>query len=581
MRNSIKRILSVTPLILLGASSQVLARELRTPWALQWGPAHFPTCRPVDCETAWNIDAWGAGLHKESNKAFVNSFGTKTDPSLAGIIFGKNTFVGLDAFVPGTTSPANPFLAFAQITPKVDYRENTAYFGFTYEHTLGCEKRFHLGVRAIMPFRAIKTSLLDCCDLEETLDDVCRRQIENIPNSLMPSQIDTIDKCYAYRLDFLASLFEEQAGPPSLDRLVVFRDTDVNPNDITIHKISVGNTNYPVHVVQRDNGTAPEGPFCESLANVMNLPNLADNGLGLANNARAKFNNSVNYTPLGGSLAAQRNLWVVPTATPQGPMNVMNLSVNAAAIGDAIRNIIETLEGLSAVGFFNEHGISFGTQETVGIADFDTDLYGYYEFCRGLIEGIVGVRWPTGVKVKDPNNVLSIFTTGNNRHFQFRLGVLGTWEPTCWFNAKADIYYSHVFKGNERVAAPFKGATIKNIGPTTNADISWDYAVAHLDFIFMVPCNPRVGFLAGLEAYAKSKDHVSLKQSSATDFLGKTEPLDPDVLELRTKVISNKIRTEMWHQGDYWEMFGGWTHVFAGKNAPQESDWYVGFVAYF
>ncbi len=74
---------------------------------------------------------------------------------------------------------------------------------------------------------------------------------------------------------------------------------------------------------------------------------------------------------------------------------------------------------------------------------------------------------------------------------------------------------------------------------------------------------------------------MSLKSTTATDFLGFTQPLDKNVLRERTDVVSHKVRTEMFHQGDFWELFAGWTHVFAGKNAPKETDWHLGLIAYF
>lgn len=564
--------------IFIMSTTGLLARELRTPWSLGLynGHMHVPLPRPVDGEeSCYTYDVWAAGLHRESNTAYRNDHGTKTDQSLAGVIFGKESFVGLDAFAPGTISPANPFLAFAQITPRVDYSENSAYFGFTVERPFGCNQKWHGGLRALLPFRSIKTSLEDCCDLEEDLSDVCRLQDEHVPNDT--GSVQQILECYAYRLDFLASLFINQAGQ-DLDPLVEFVGPNPN-NNMRIAERDVTDANMnPIYVTQRDDETPPEGPFCKLKSEVFGvLPFVSGDGSGLANNSDGRFqqNPPTSYAALGNDKTAQRKLWVEPTFTGTA------MVASARVIGNQITTIVRKIGQLSAIDFFADHGVNFNTQHVVGLGDLDAQLYANYEFCRALIEGTFGVRFPTGVKAKDPGNLLAIFSTGNNRHFELSLGFMGTWEPNNWFIFKGDAYYAHAFKNDEHVGAPFAGATVKNIGPSVKADISWDYFVMHTDFNFLVPCNPRVGFMAGYEFYVKSKDDVSLKQSSATDFLGKTQLLDANVLERRTKVISHKFRSEFFHHSDYFEIYGGWSHVFAGENAPNESDWHLGFVTYF
>lgn len=176
-----KQILRLLPVLLFLSPFDAMARELRTPWGLERGPFHYPVpCRPTDDEQCWNVDLWAAGLYRYANKAFADKDGFRTNSSLAGIIFGKDSFVGLDAFAPGTISPQNPFLAFAQITPRVNYREKSAYFGFYIERQLpwGCDCAWRGGMRVTVPFRAIDINLENCCDIEETIADVCRQQDE-------------------------------------------------------------------------------------------------------------------------------------------------------------------------------------------------------------------------------------------------------------------------------------------------------------------------------------------------------------------------------------------------------------------
>lgn len=197
----------------------------------------------------------------------------------------------------------------------------------------------------------------------------------------------------------------------------------------------------------------------------------------------------------------------------------------------------------------------------------------------GLIE--LGMRFPTGKRLNHPNRVLQQVAPGNNGHFELMLGGELGWEPCDWCNIEFGGYFSHAFKTREKVAAAFTGATVKNIGPTVKADISWNYFDMNLDFTFRVPCNPRMGVTYGYELYVKGKDHVKFTTETAVDLLGVTQTLDPSVLALRSHVVSNRFRAEGFLQADYGEVYGGWSRVFAGRNAMREAEYYLGFVAYF
>jgi len=98
----------------------------------------------------------------------------------------------------------------------------------------------------------------------------------------------------------------------------------------------------------------------------------------------------------------------------------------------------------------------------------------------------------------------------------------------------------------------------------------------------MVPCDCwRVGIDVGYQAYVKQKDHIRFDSTTAVDLFGVTQTLDPNVLERRTDQVAHKIKTEIFHRGCNWQICAGWQHVFAGKNATHDTDWYLGLSAYF
>ena len=93
--------------------------------------------------------------------------------------------------------------------------------------------------------------------------------------------------------------------------------------------------------------------------------------------------------------------------------------------------------------------------------------------------------------------------------------------------------------------------------------------------------NPKkypLGCTIGYELYAKRKDKICFYGSTAKDFFGVQGTLDPCVLANRTNVVAHKARFEFFCQTRSCEFFAGWTHVFAGKNAPKETSWYLGIM---
>lgn len=580
--------------VILGNCVTLVARELRTPLTLQttFGRAyvHYPVPRPVEDDTCWNFDVIGAGFTRATDVNFINK-DSKTKEPLAGVWFGKTDFIGKEAFAPSSfvNTPgeaANPLLNFATISPRFDYNEKGAWFHFTADRAF-CGGRWRVGTRVNLPFRYIKTSLDNCCNIEETLEDVRKLSLENVVNENGVEQPIENDYSYGYRLDFLASLKTTLNAP--------FADlVDFAQQKIAGHKINEINSN-PVHVVYRADGSVPPAPCALRSAQVSgaatpipvgSLTNLNSNGSGVFtatgdqnNSLRAKFDSSVDYIPLKNNQANQKTLWVVPTAQAD-PIVLANSATQIKTSVERIVNVIHT----SQIEFFNDQGVSFDTQRTVGVGDLDWDFYLHREWCHECwgffyLEGLAGVRFPTGKRVKDPKKLLAV-AAGNNGHYEARVGLQGGWEPRDWINIKIDAEYSHVFNRNENVAAPFKGAIIKNIGPTVEAKVSWNYVVGNVDFTFLVPGCFQSGFDVGYNIYYKQKDKITVP-ATAVDFFGITQPLDAAVLEQRTKVIAHRLKAEAFHQGNAWELYGGWSTVVAGKNATRDTDWYLGLAVFF
>jgi hypothetical protein len=611
-----KNLKILTALSLSILNARAINDEFRTPVPLDRGYAfsHYPFMRPDydDCK-CWYLDVWGAGLHKTANFAFTNKDSTKKE-SLAGIFFGAPSFTISQAFAPGTVSPLNPLLFLAHVTPVFDYRENTAFFGANIETVFGCENEWHVGLRTRVPFRDIRVGLDSCCNLADitSVNELARQQNEL---DIDPDN-DTcqVKNAFAYRMDLVALLHKNQNTLATPDLLMQFADPD-HGNNITIAGVELGKgpdgggvNDHPVHVIERVNGTAPlfpEVPFfgLRSTSNVASvgsvnggadgpLPFLAADGSGLANNQRARFADATPlpgapnfYLPLSANSANQSRLWIVPTL--DGTCPNLNMSANAqTTIQTAINNALLAIDGNNVDTFLAEQGINFDTKRINGIGNFDTELYMRYDGClcscgSWFAEGIFGVRFPTDTRVTSTSNLLLV-PVGNNRHYEIKIGGYVGWNPVEWFAIKADAWYYWALRRKHTVSAPFTGATIANIGPGVDANVSWQYFIGDVDLTFMIPCiDPYVGFNVGYQAWVKRKTHVRLATAATADFFGITNPLNDTLLENRTKRIAHTIKAEIFKQTCDWQIYAGWNHAVAGKNALNDTDWYLGLEVYF
>lgn len=564
----------------------IAARELRTPLSfLYYWWTMYPLERPIEEETCWQFETTGGAYHREADSAFIDKNSTDREP-LAGIMFGQPVFNGCEAF-PGGTVPnnilaSNPFVNFAQFTPNIGYSENGAYWGFALDREI-CNTCWRVGLRGTLPFRRIEVKLDDCCSLSETLadvavitTDVCTPDGTNTPVS--------VNQSYAFRLDFLSSL---RLNNPQSSPFVIYGDgtnpTTMNGNAVNVTRLAPGLAFQPAAHVVKSEGTPPAKPFFRKVSQVETFPELSSSGNGaLSNESRAVFDLNVNYSGssnLEGLKTNQRSLWIVPTAR-----NNCSLSAQTAQLRDAVLALIQPL-GLTdtnAVTFLDQQGIKFETSRLVGLGDFITQFYANWTNNCWFFEGVFGVVWPTAYREKNPGNLLrALFPRGNNKHYEIQVAALGGWEGRDWLKIKADALYSYVTPRSEHVAGSFAGSTVKNIGPATEADVSWHYFVTDVDFTFIHPKNCDIGLDVGYQAYIKLKDKVRFKETQGTTLAGTMANFDPCVLELRTDVVAHKVRMQGFWQGDFFQFFGGWNHVFAGKNATRDTDWYIGAQLYF
>ena len=614
--------------------------EFRSPIILERGEMHFRlaplketwwydavTADVESCRERCNVvDFWAGAYSRWADRSFFkdevdcdgnrNHGTTKKTTGLSHLWFGKEAFKGVDAFAGDSATPqllaTAPVLNFARIFPNFTYSEQGVYWGLYTRRDFGCEDKWHVGTRISIPFKVIEVQQRGCV-LEEGLDDVYVRRTMDLDSGATAGQIDE----YAARLDFLSSLELPTITGGVVDGLVPFVQygngvpAGANNGRTLIGALLVDaatpfgpvddaapGAQPPVYAIRRAggapslcgpvDGTVPNAPFRKTADDVTGA--IAGDGSGGVNNSVLFFELGTDYADgLGEDNAAQTDLWIVP----RRQIAVDVLVPGAVAIGDAIANVVADDEGLldaSAVETLCRLcDINLCADRRVeGLGDLMTEFYfGYGHPDECFLDGLIAVLWPTGKKQKNAGDVF-FQSTGHWRHFELKLGMEGGWKPIEWFAFQFEWIYNHAFERRQPKAAPFKGATVRNIGPDIDAKVKWDYWTFNADFNFFHPCNPELGVVIGYELFSKQHDRIHLACSDigcgggfALDCLGNLNELDFAVLENGTNSLTHKLRGEIFHRVSFWEVTAGASRVVAGRNAMQETEIHLALRLYF
>lgn len=589
-------------LFLLACINPLCAREIRSP-LLRDDPGYRLMPLEFIKDEKWAINAWISPFKRTSTDALCNyerdqCCNFKVKCPLSSIIFGKGKFTGSEAFSPQSATPpittisygtnrtisCNPLLFSSVLKPCLRFIDRGVMFA------LQIARRIHdcwsIGVRGSVPYRNFEITYAQCCSNNtslfggQTTRNVACTKRETINGVPVTS--------YAYRLDFLSSLAAGCKPPQNQVPVVDYANSFFINNPITISNQNVTdaislpiNARNPVSVIH--NNTKPSGQLALPLAQAQTLPALPADGI--TSSYRARFVDNTSYVPLGYDPDTQSELWVVPS------VGTTDLVPAALVIRDQVEAIL-TKNGHSSEEFFELCGDCFAPQAKRGVGDTQTELFVRYQPIDELyIEGLVGISFPTGRRIESPNNVF-LWPTGNNGHYEYRLGGYVGYQPSTCFMLNISSYYTWVGKREECVLAAYNGATIKNIGgPIVSADITWSYYLGSIDALFMRNCRGGLlGIDVGYELYNKKHDTVCFKQKTAVDCLGNTSALSRCVLEQRTHVISHKVRTTAFFDTSRnennaenrctpkWSIFGGYDIVVSCKNIPRERGPHAGIM---
>ncbi len=578
-------------IIIMGTAAQLVARTWTPPL-----PYYVPyVLLPMldDHDHWWHVTGQATAFFRHAKKAYsANNNETimssdQSQNSLAALLFNQALFMPQQAFFDSTAStPENPFLN-TTFAPLISYKDRGVIIEFDFYATT--EHDWNVGLRTRIPFHSFRvkhhfnpegsgTSPMNGAQVA----DVAQIQTETVGTAQL--------QLFAFRLDFLAQL-PASCDPVGLQNsFVVFSNTTggfggritMDGYDVTNASPNPLNQN-PITATYRSDPKLTPGQFYLPLGQAQTLPALSANGTqangtALEDNASARFIATTVYTPLGENSANQEHLWIIPTIDPTVP----NLVTNARAIRDDVQNLLNSCVNSSAEELFEEQGgLSFDNQTRGGAGDWTFEGFlGHYftDYVYGEFD-LIAVA-PTGRKY-DPQKIFQQ-QLGNNGHGEIGLGAQIYLLPLDCLRFFGNLQYNWVLRRTEKVLATFQGATIKNLGPATDASIKWQYLLGHLAVQGVYSWTDRYAIEAtfSYEGYHKTKDHVTFAVSQLKDFLGNVQPLDANVIAQRTNMTTHTLAlqatlllTKNWIDARW---YGGASWVVGGHNTPRDRGWQLG-----
>ena len=606
-----KRFIHLALLLSVCSAAWGEVTPIDTPLPTRYGWMSYPVDRDdIMDQEDWclNYDVSATGYHRQANKSFSSCHGSgdSNETPVSRLLFGKEEFTLAESFVNGEVDSAvanNPFVNATTLTPHYDFEENGAMFRASI-NTKWCNWR--IGARASIPFRSI--DMKEICSGDHhgvefkgatSKDDLYQVRKEEGTFATANGNTQVSNDVFAARMDLL-SVMERVSfgnnGQQDRQNLVQYNPT------IKMADVSVGgapedtndpaqNNNEPfVAVIQSDDGSLPVDQRWGDLNTAISGP-ISGDGSGLNNGQRGRFNQSTDYTQLKDMSSQQGQLWVVPTISTRDKPFASNqqgsITGSAQQIWSAITQALPLVDD-SVEDAIKDFGIDFCDGRTQSAGDFDLEFYLGYDWadlidCADIwSEFSFGLRLPTGEEVENCKNVLKQ-PAGLNDHVGIRIGSEHGWNALDWLKLNLAARYTFVIEDDQKVAAPFKGATIKGFGPCITANTEWGFFEGFFNTTMM--WNDCCGIDIGYQAYYQPDlncGDIRLCQSTATDPAGREDQqLDATVLTKDTERASHKVHTAAHIAYNDCYLNFGFSHAFAGKNIIRDTDWYAGITVNF
>lgn len=546
----------------------------------------------------FSVDFWTGFSRFEAHQAYDSKHG-RTKVPLSVLQFNKTEFTFIESLGDqATVFNRNLAPIFAKIKPQFSIDQNSIAFGIDAGVALSdCDDAWTIGARATVPYHLTRVTLQSCCDVEGVTAEEALHGVTYIcDQETVTAGVKklTAQQVCVYRMDLVAALRVDIDNKPLLAQDAInglkIAAIPVTENGVLNANTAVGPTinKNPVFFMTSSDDSLPPRPWsllvesqADANAKINPIPALDAAGSNATTDGqRLKAERAVDYAELFTNIALQKKLFVVPATVPN---DVVVADADEAVVGSGAKNISEQLNTaikdsiFSMSAFFSDINMNFDSQRIVGLGDIDTHIYTGKRWWDCLYtEFQFGLSLPTAKHVED-SRVMLFMPNGSNGHVEVKLGAECDYDMTCWLSFRGSAQYAWALSKTEKRNASFKGATVMNLGPQTDAKVSWSYFTGGAHASLFLPCRHAIGLDLGYELYAKRKDHVAFDQMHIQDDSGVLRTLDNDLAQSRSNRIGHTIRSEFFCQVKNMHLFGGFSRLIAGKNIPAGTDLFLGF----
>ncbi len=484
---------------------------------------------------------------------------------LVALFFGKPDFFVEESFPDGMINPTEPggvvgfpAVSLARIKPLFEFSDIGVFFSGRFLTRVGAHDNWFVGGRTLLMVRSVGG--IRPAVVQFPLGDVIAHRQEDLPTGAGTNSVNA----NAYRLDYVSLL----ANPVSKAPILSYGDG-------TATTMTIGGADISGHVdvkrAQSGVALAVQPLFAQAASGTP----LNAEGTNGAEGARLGFIGATNYKAnLGQDRSAQQKLFLVPDSSGA----LLDPIALAAQNGiDGVVDFIDQTGFESATQYLRTQGVSFEEDEfsKYGLTDWEFIFLGGYNPDNWYIELGAGFRLPSGRTVHCPGELL-VQPVDTNGHVTWLGGFEIGCSPRRWVGLRASAYGAHVCNHTEKRAAPFKGATIKNIGPTVDLNVSWNYFVGSIDMTILHPTRANVGITGGYEYFIRGLSNVTTKKKTARDFRGLVKELDVEVIRARTNTVVHQLRGEVFFNMGLGEIFVGVSRAVAGRNALRSTQANIG-----
>ncbi|MFA6991215.1 MAG: hypothetical protein WC192_04165 [Candidatus Babeliales bacterium] len=619
-----KNLMKVAVLAGLGLVGQLAATDFRAPIATQMGPLHYSFDKLHKKKS--NFTYFTTAHFRETEDAFMKH-GTETHP-LAQLIFGKESFTigesfaGASAVGNGYTENYNPYLDLVKIAPRVSYSEAGVFFGAKWDYPVWNNKG-RIGIRGSLPIRWVRMERDNEAEGNAVglQDQVVKGDMRYVqPFDANAPKDGVISRITSYKLGLLNRLKYINTDGYITSYVSVAPAGQVTMGGVynQADTINYGkNPGSKIPFVLIKSNKAGEPPFHQGGALLVKngIPQDGEDAGTTIRYMNSEVDATNNYKlsdlPADGTIADGNKAYAFVTGQDYTNIDEDNLAdVWATTINGANGQPIATSENQvnfvdDLLSYYNsdveywlkDQGFVMATDEQTGLGDIPVEVFYQHSFNdKWNGELCLGVKFPTGNGGSDYAGNPYRVQMGNGSHWEIKIGAFAAWQAIRCMNVKLDLSYNFALEDTEYRKASYKGATIKNFGPSAAANVDWGYFIGNLDFNFTHPKSKKINGMIGYQLYYKTEDHIDFKDKDQLSWLGKTwtdaaghiadedefagtqwsdvnMTLDSHVARMGTESWGHRVRLEgSYNLSKYCTTSVGGLYTFAGQNLPVDAD---------